>query len=73
MIPDLKSVRYNALKADYEGIREDHPEVSLKPYDDLTDEERANHEASYKKMQAGYDKMGDFLQGKGPMPSFEDF
>lgn len=62
-----------ALKADYEAIRAQHPQYPLKPYDDLTDEERAKHRDSYHKLHRFYDDLGQHIREGGPAPNPLDY
>jgi hypothetical protein len=63
---------YDTLKADYEGVRATL-DPGLPPYDELTDEQRAKHKASWRELHAFYDKLGKAIRDGTELPDpFED-
>lgn len=62
------SIRYRVLKADYEAVRADNPDAGLKPYDELTDEERAKHEAIYNETADFFKRLGEAIRKGTPLP-----
>lgn len=52
--------RYETLKRDYEAVRAQYP--VLKPYDELTDEERAKHEAVFKETAKYFNDLGEDIR-----------
>ena len=65
----MTKYRYEALKADYEGIRTGHPEANLAPYDELTDEKRKIHEDSYDKMHRFMGALGNAISNGTELPN----
>jgi hypothetical protein len=48
----------SVYERDYEAIRDAYPHRNLKPYKELSDEERGRHYQSYMNMQADLDELG---------------
>jgi hypothetical protein len=65
----LRRARRIRLKADYEMVRAAHPEADLKPYDDLTPEERAKHEAIFDSTARFFQKLGKSIHDGTPPPN----
>jgi hypothetical protein len=63
------AIPYDVLKRDYELVRIDHPDAKLKPYDELTDEERARHEAIYRDTAGFFQELGDAISNGTPLPN----
>lgn len=54
----------SVYERDYEAIREEHPDRNLKPYWELTDEERGRHFHSYMDMDMvqGFQAIGESIR-----------
>ena len=63
------SIPESVLRNDYEIVREQNPDAGLKPYDDLSDEEKARHEAIYRRTASFFNALGEAIRSGGPLPN----
>lgn len=65
----MTDARYQMLKRDYEAIREDNPDRDLAPYDSLTEDQRAFHERSFKRLRLYMDTLGRAISEGTELPN----
>ena len=64
----LRRNRIAMLKLDYEMLRSQHSEAKLKPYDELTQDERDKHEEIFNSTSRFFAKLGQAIHDGTELP-----